>query len=162
MNSLSNQLSKVSIKDREVLCEYTVRQTLDTSVYNIGYLTTVNMNFYQLWAMFGRDPVFVKTDGNKCKYEWRIESSDGTIFSIYDWNNDKPLLETTQWHIGSNGNKTANKRFMSHLGQALRCYSSYYTCMEKGVFQSENEEAQNCMNQLKSEIEKKLNEFAGK
>lgn len=162
MNSLSNQLSKVSIKDREVVYEYTVRQKLDTSLYNIGYFSTVNMNFFQLWAMFGRDPVFHDIQRAKCKYEWRIESSDGTIFSIYDWNNDKPLLQTTEWHIGSNGNKTANKKFLSHLGKALRCYREYYTCMEKGVFQSDNEEAQICMNQLKSEIEKKLEEFSGK
>lgn len=167
MNSLTNQLSKVSIDDTHDTTktsgkgvEYTVNQSLATADLNLGYFTTVNLNFFQLWAMFGRDPIFYRNE--KCKYEWKIQSSDGVIFSVYDWNNSKSLLETTEWHIGSNGKSRENKRFMAHLGKALCCYNEFYTCMERGVFESRNEEAQNCMNVLRGEIQSKLLEFAGK
>ena len=154
MNNLTKDLSNVSIS----IIEYTVIQDLDTSQYDIGYFSTVSLNFYQLWAILGRDPVL---HSGKCKYEWRIQSSEGVIFSIYDWNNSLPLLQTTQWHIGSTGTSVENKRFLKHLGKAMNCYNKYYKCMEEGIFESKKKNANECMQVLQNEIQSKLKQFEG-
>jgi len=152
---LEDQLSNTHISHG---VQYNVMQDLDTSQYDIGYTTTVSLNFYQLWAMFGRDPVL---HSGKCKYEWRIKSSEGVIFSIYDWNNTLPLLQTTEWHIGSTGTKAQNKNFLKHLEKAIKCYNKYYTCMERGIFESKNKNANECMQVLKKEMQAKLIQFQG-
>jgi hypothetical protein len=166
---LSNDLSKLAINDSDICdleeqssntntTDYVVMQHLDTSQYDIGYISTVSLNFHQLWAMFGRDPVF---HSGKCKYEWRIKSCEGFVFSIYDWNNPLPLLQTREWHIGSNGTKTQNTKFLRHLGKAINCYNKYYTCMEEGVFNSKHKNANECMKELQVEIKAKLAQFQG-
>jgi hypothetical protein len=39
-------------------------------------------------------------DGYKTRAEWEGKTSDGTVFTIYDWKESQPIVDVTQWHIG--------------------------------------------------------------
>lgn len=88
------------------------------------FITKINLNFYQLWYMFGQTP-FIHTKG-KCKYEWIIrQENTNRIFSIYDWNNKNKLVNTTQWYIRSNMQGDSSD-FFETLTNAIECYNLYY------------------------------------
>lgn len=98
------------------------------------FITSVNLNFYQIWAIFNTLPL-IHTSG-KCKYEWRFQKSKNEpIFCIYDWNNSKSLLQTKKWYIGSNTNDHDKiSEFLKLLCDAIECYNLYYKCIEKHIF----------------------------
>jgi hypothetical protein len=98
------------------------------------FITSVNLNFYQIWSIFNEIPIIHKN--GKCKYEWRFQQKPGEpIFCIYDWNNPKTLLQTKKWYIGSNvkdDEKISN--FLKNLCDAVECYNIYYKCIENHIF----------------------------
>lgn len=88
------------------------------------FITKINLDFYQLWYMFGQIP-FIHTKG-KCKYEWIIrQENTNRIFSIYDRNNKNKLMNTTQWYIRSNMPDDSSD-FLQVLTDAIECYNLYY------------------------------------
>lgn len=42
------------------------------------------------------------TGGDKTNMEWEMETSDGTVFTIYDWKNYGGISmdQVVEWHIG--------------------------------------------------------------
>lgn len=39
-------------------------------------------------------------DGYKTRAEWEGKTTDGTVFTIYDWKEELPIGDVTDWHIG--------------------------------------------------------------
>jgi hypothetical protein len=83
----------------------TRKSTGGTSFYN----TTVTATVEQLRRILG-EPVCEGNDGkDKTNFEWEMETSDGDVFTVYDWKEYRELSETEKikWHIGGfNGNVT--------------------------------------------------------
>jgi hypothetical protein len=49
------------------------------------------------------EPYSEQNDGSdKCNFDWVMETEDGTIFTVYDWKEYRPLneFEGIQWHVG--------------------------------------------------------------
>ena len=59
-----------------------------------GFITC---SYNTLCEVFG-DPT--GGDGYKTRAEWEGKTSDGTVFTIYDWKESQPIDDVTQWHIG--------------------------------------------------------------
>jgi hypothetical protein len=45
-------------------------------------------------------------DGYKTRAEWEGKTSDGTVFTIYDWKESQPIGDVTNWHIGGRDTKS--------------------------------------------------------
>jgi hypothetical protein len=49
------------------------------------------------------EPYSEQNDGSdKCNFDWVMETEDGTIFTVYDWKEYRPLneFEGIRWHVG--------------------------------------------------------------
>jgi len=57
----------------------------------------IQCSYNTLCEVFG-DPT--GGDGYKTRSEWEGKTSDGTVFTIYDWKESQPIVDVTQWHIG--------------------------------------------------------------
>lgn len=146
IDELTNKLKILNTKETIFVLD----QDLNTT--NTKFITSIKINFLQLWSIFNTTlPYVYKND--KCKYEWKIAGRDGTIFSIYDWNNNKKLLQTTEWHISSNVvDPIYINEFMENLCDALECYNTYYKCMEKNIFEDENPIVDSSLKIIKYEL----------
>jgi hypothetical protein len=49
--------------------------------------------------------------GDKTNMEWEMETSDGTVFTIYDWKNYEgiEMNEVVEWHIGGHSEADTEK-----------------------------------------------------
>lgn len=75
-----------------------VSRTIGTSWYGNEVRASVN----ELIRILG-DPSFANNDGkDKINFEWCMETSNGDVFTIYDWNEYRvlDLDEPIEWHIG--------------------------------------------------------------
>jgi len=71
------------------------RKNVDINgTYLQGHITC---SYNTLCEVFG-DPT--GGDGYKTRAEWEGKTSDGTVFTIYDWKESQPIVDVTQWHIG--------------------------------------------------------------
>ena len=71
------------------------RKNVDVNgTYLQGHITC---SYNTLCEVFG-DPT--GGDGYKTRAEWEGKTSDGTVFTIYDWKESQPIDDVTQWHIG--------------------------------------------------------------
>jgi hypothetical protein len=71
------------------------RKNVDINgTYLQGHITC---SYNTLCEVFG-DPT--GGDGYKTRAEWEGKTSDGTVFTIYDWKESQPIDDVTQWHIG--------------------------------------------------------------
>ena len=71
------------------------RKNVDINgTYLQGHITC---SYNTLCEVFG-DPT--SGDGYKTRAEWEGKTSDGTVFTIYDWKESQPIDDVTQWHIG--------------------------------------------------------------
>jgi hypothetical protein len=118
------------------------------------FITSVNLNFYQIWSIFNEIPIIYKN--GKCKYEWRFQQNQGEpIFCIYDWNNPNSLLQTKKWYIGSNtNNEEKNSEFLKNLCDAIECYNLYYKSIENHIFTSKDPVVHKRLQQIKYSIVK--------
>ena len=62
--------------------------------------------------------------GDKTNMEWDMETSDGTVFTIYDWKNYGGLRMTkpVEWHIGGHSEEDTEKareEFVNHAFNVL-------------------------------------------
>lgn len=116
------------------------------------FITSVNLNFYQIWSIFNEIPIIHKN--GKCKYEWRFQQNPREpIFCIYDWNNPKTLLQTKKWYIGSNvkdDEKISN--FLKNLCDAVECYNIYYKSIENHIFTNRDPIINKRLQQIKLSI----------
>jgi hypothetical protein len=70
-----------------------------TSYYGVNVLLTPN----QLVQILG-EPTYDNNDGgDKVNLEWVCETSEGEVFTVYDWKEYKPLdyYREYEFHIGS-------------------------------------------------------------
>jgi hypothetical protein len=126
---ISSDLETISInseEDEEILDIYTYYLDPDAKINKKYLITKVNLNFYQIWTLFKELPCIYNT--GKCKYEWKIRQlNSDVVFSIYDWNNNKRLLDTQTWYLGCNVNdETIICKFLKSLCESIECYNTYY------------------------------------
>lgn len=85
-----------------------------TSYHLMNITTTVDKLIDAIGA-----PQIEDNDGNdKVNVEWICELSDGTVFTIYDWKEYRPIdyNEEIEFHIGAK-DKAASQRAMEALGK---------------------------------------------
>lgn len=85
-----------------------------TSYHMMNITTTVDKLIDAIGA-----PQIEDNDGNdKVNVEWICELSDGTVFTIYDWKEYRPIdyNEEIEFHIGAK-DKAASQRAMEALGK---------------------------------------------
>lgn len=122
--------------------EYNIDNTVKYDTNKIIYITSIRLNFYQLWAMFNQVPIVYENieNGETIKqYEYRIQQ-DEDIYVIYANSNEKEgFLKIRNWNIGSTSRRKNDiDGFLRHLNNALKMYKEYYKCIERHIFNSEN------------------------
>ena len=60
---------------------------------------SVDTTYDALVNLFGK-PCLIDSFDGKVRAEWIIKFDDGTIATIYDWKEDQPLEQVTDWHVG--------------------------------------------------------------
>jgi hypothetical protein len=65
-----------------------------------GFITC---SYDTLCEVFGEP---IGGDGYKTRAEWEGKTSDGTVFTIYDWKERQPIGDVTDWHIGGRDTKS--------------------------------------------------------
>lgn len=145
-NEINEGLMDLCIEKLEALCvgEEKTEFTLcnDISSHNCIQITSIELNFYQLWCLFGTEPrVFLNGKTGYLSglnlYEYNCLSKKGDVFCIYAWGN-KLLDLSGKWMIASNcKDQVEIQNFLEYLFDALKCYSKYYRSIEHGVFDSD-------------------------
>lgn len=48
---------------------------------------------------------------DKVNFEWHLQTETGSIFTVYDWKNYRPLKEDelVEWHIGAHSKRTSQE-----------------------------------------------------
>ena len=67
-----------------------------------GYIETT---YDELVSVFGEP---TRLQGDKVTVEWKIQFSDGTIASIYDWKLSETPMDYYPWHIGGMSKDAVN------------------------------------------------------
>lgn len=67
-----------------------------------GYVTC---SYATLCEVFGTP---MDGDGNKTRAEWEGKTSDGTVFTIYDWKEFQDIRDVTEWYIGGQNKKSVD------------------------------------------------------
>jgi hypothetical protein len=71
-----------------------------TSFHGVVIRATVD----QLISAFGDPSMEYNTGEDKVNFEWKMETDEGEVFTIYDWKEGRPLHQRDQyvtWHIGA-------------------------------------------------------------
>jgi hypothetical protein len=81
------------------MAKSTNSSTNGTSFYNVTFKATVN----QLINAFGEQAYECNTGEDKVNFEWDMETSEGDVFTIYDWKEYRMIdaNEQIEWHIGA-------------------------------------------------------------
>ena len=80
------------------MAKLTKKSSGGTSFYDSVINTTPN----KLISILG-EPQYMRNDGNdKVNMDWTCETKDGSVFTIYDWKEYRPIGmdETIEFHIG--------------------------------------------------------------
>jgi hypothetical protein len=67
------------------------------------------------------EPYSEQNDGqDKCNFDWTMETEDGTIFTVYDWKEYRPLKEDeeVEWHVGGYSGMDTEKA-LNEIADAL-------------------------------------------
>ena len=121
--------------------------------FELYFITEVQLNFYELWAIFREIPN-INSD-EKIKYSWTFTNKDNEfVFVLCDWKNEKKLLQTRNWRILSNTlNDKIVSKFLKTLCDALECYNKYYKGnIESRDFNSDNKEVNRCLQDIKRSL----------
>jgi hypothetical protein len=97
-----------------------MKQTRQSSVGTSFHDTVINTTVNKLKIHLG-EPEFEENYGeDKVNYEWVMETSNGDVFTVYDWKEYRPLLddETIEWHIGGK-NRTVTELALLELQAIL-------------------------------------------
>jgi hypothetical protein len=84
----------------------TLQSTAGTSFFNDVFLASVN----DLRKIAGV-PSNQHNDGkDKVNFEWKMETEDGEVFTIYDWKEYRVIDEDEliEWHIGAHNEYTSD------------------------------------------------------
>jgi hypothetical protein len=81
------------------MCKSTNSSTSGTSFHNVTIKTSVQ----QLINAFGAPEYEGNTGEDKVNYEWDMETSEGDVFTIYDWKEYRTIdvNEQIEFHIGA-------------------------------------------------------------
>lgn len=138
--------------------DYNVCNNKNTS--NCTQVTTIDLNIFQLWFMFGIAPRLFfngKTGylNGLNMYEYTIVSKHGYIFTVYAWGTR--LIDIKKWKIASNcKDQVEIQNFLEYLFESLKCYSKYYRSIEYGMFESDNSSVNECMKRIEEELSEKM------
>jgi extradiol dioxygenase family protein len=97
-----------------------MKQTRQLSVGTSFHDTVINTTVNKLKIHLG-EPEFEENYGeDKVNYEWVMETSNGDVFTIYDWKEYRSLLddEDIEWHIGGK-NRTVTELALLELQAIL-------------------------------------------
>jgi hypothetical protein len=88
------------------MAKKTYQNTDGTSFHGVVIRATVN----QLISAFGAPTIVDNTGEDKTNYEWDMETNERKVFTIYDWNEGRPLgkNEFVTWHIGAKSKSVSN------------------------------------------------------
>jgi hypothetical protein len=77
-----------------------------TSFHGVEIHATIN----ELTAVLGKPTHDTPSGDDKVQKEWVCETSEGKVFTIYDWKEYRTLDpdETIAWHIGANDFNTSS------------------------------------------------------
>ena len=67
------------------------------------------------------EPQCEQNDGqDKCNFDWTMETEDGTVFTVYDWKEYRPLKEDeeVEWHVGGRSGADTEKA-LNEIDEAL-------------------------------------------
>ena len=87
-----------------------------TSFHDTTFIATVA----DLRKILG-EPQCEQNDGqDKCNFDWTMETEDGTIFTVYDWKEYRPLKEDeeVEWHVGGYSGMNTEKA-LNEIADAL-------------------------------------------
>jgi hypothetical protein len=94
----------------------TTKSTSDTSFHD----TTIGTTVHTLRQLLG-EPDYEGNDGeDKVNYEWEMETSDGDVFTVYDWKEYKVLdeHEIIEFHIGGHS-KAVTEQAKNEMYEAM-------------------------------------------
>ena len=79
--------------------EKTFKSTSGTSFQNVTFEASIN----QLIKILGEPTEEDNTGEDKVNFEWELQTSNGDVFTVYDWEEYRVLEmnEKIEWHIGS-------------------------------------------------------------
>jgi hypothetical protein len=60
----------------------------------------VSASYNHLVRLFGQPS---PKDCGKVQVEWFLEGPEGAIYTLYDWKQTTPPVDTTTWNIGAHG-----------------------------------------------------------
>ena len=66
-------------------------------------------------------PQCEQNDGrDKVNFDWKMETDDGTVFTVYDWKEYRPLKEDeeVEWHVGGYSGMNTEKA-LNEIADAL-------------------------------------------
>lgn len=78
------------------------KQNENASAGTSFFGTTLKASVIQLIQIFGDPTIQENTGEDKVNFEWDLECYDGTVFTVYDWKEYRPISldEQIEWHIG--------------------------------------------------------------
>jgi hypothetical protein len=71
----------------------------------------VSAMYSQLVRLFGQPSL---KDCGKVQAEWVLEGFEGAIYTLYDWKQPTPPVDTTTWNIGAHG-PTGVEELIRHI-----------------------------------------------
>ena len=73
--------------------------------------TTITATIDQLEEVIGEPTYEENTGEDKVNFEWDMQLEDGTVFTIYDWKEYRPIYrdEKIVWHIGGRNKDNTDK-----------------------------------------------------
>ena len=75
----------------------TNKSTSGTSFHD----TTISLTVHTLRKLLGTPTYEYNTGRDKTNYEWKMETSDGDVFTVYDWKQYRPILEQEIIHLSN-------------------------------------------------------------
>ena len=101
-----------------------MRKTEKSTYYTSFHDTTIGTTVHTLRELLGK-PEYEENIGEyKVNFEWVMETSDGDVFTVYDWKKYRPLdeHEIIEFHIGGK-NKAVTEQAKNEIYDALESYS---------------------------------------
>ena len=87
----------------------TISQARDRTNGSSFHGNTVRASVQELKDAFGETTYAVDTFDGKVSHEWVFETSEGYVFTLYDWKEYRELsdYEQIEWHIGAHNDYRA-------------------------------------------------------
>jgi hypothetical protein len=87
------------------MAKKTNSSTDNTSFHEVTFRASVN----QIISAFGKPTIQDNTGEDKVNFKWDMETSEGDVFTIYDWKEYRELGfdQKVEWHIGAEDQLTS-------------------------------------------------------